>query len=233
MSQKVELKLDWATHEAAKYACENWHYSRCIPPNKSVKIGVWEFGHFVGVIVFGMGATPYLCRPYNLQMTEVCELTRVALKSHRSSVTRIISIAIKFLKKQSPGLRLIISFADTNQGHHGGIYQGGNWIYSGMTKPAKFLMINNSVVHPRQVTRLKKRADPILIKAKDVVMPGKYRYLMPLDDQMKNQIELLRKPYPKRAVSIANDVPGDHPGEGGATPTTALQNNPMNHGKVD
>tara|TARA_Y100000310_G_scaffold30028_1_gene28559 strand:+ start:26 stop:454 length:429 start_codon:yes stop_codon:yes gene_type:complete len=28
--------------------------------------------------------------------------------------------------------------------------------------------------------------------------PGKHRYLMPLDDEMRHRIEPLRKPYPKR-----------------------------------
>jgi hypothetical protein len=34
---KAILKLDWCSHEAAKYACENWHYSKCVPNQKTVK----------------------------------------------------------------------------------------------------------------------------------------------------------------------------------------------------
>ena len=34
LSQKANLKIDWATHEAAKYACTNWHYSKSVPINK-------------------------------------------------------------------------------------------------------------------------------------------------------------------------------------------------------
>jgi hypothetical protein len=34
MPVKPELKIDWASHEAAKYACENWHYSKCLPAGK-------------------------------------------------------------------------------------------------------------------------------------------------------------------------------------------------------
>ena len=30
MSSKPVLRIDWATHEAARYACEKWHYSRCV-----------------------------------------------------------------------------------------------------------------------------------------------------------------------------------------------------------
>ena len=51
------LKLDWATHEAATYAVEHWHYSHTMPKSKLVKIGVWEDGKFIGVVLFGVGAT--------------------------------------------------------------------------------------------------------------------------------------------------------------------------------
>ena len=44
-----ELKIDWATHKAAKYACENWHYSKCLPSGKTVKLGVWEDNNFIGI----------------------------------------------------------------------------------------------------------------------------------------------------------------------------------------
>jgi hypothetical protein len=41
---KADLRIDWATHAAAKYACENWHYSGCMPVGKLVKVGAWESG---------------------------------------------------------------------------------------------------------------------------------------------------------------------------------------------
>lgn len=219
----TNLRLDWATHEAAKYACEKWHYSKCLPPSKSVKIGVWEDGRFVGVVVFGVGATRRLLSPYGLTPEEGCELVRVAFTDHRSQITRIIAIAIKLLIRKCPKLRLIVSFADPAEGHHGGIYQGGNWIYSGTTDPTKFPIVSGKIIHPRQMSRLVKRDGLKRGSVPYVIKPGKHRFLMPLDAAMKNKIETFRKPYPKRAVSKDNVVPGFHSGEGGVIPTTALQ----------
>ncbi len=54
---------------------------------------------------------------------------------------------------------------------------------------------------------------------------GKYRYLYPLDAAMRAQILPLAQPYPKRATSI-QDAPAVQTGEGGATPTVALQRLP-------
>jgi len=31
------------------------------------------------------------------------------------------------------GVRLVVSYADPAHGHHGGIYQAGNWVYLGRT----------------------------------------------------------------------------------------------------
>lgn len=211
------LKIDWATHEAAKFACENWHYSKCLPASKILKIGAWEDGKFIGVILYSRGASPNLGTKFNLQQTECVELTRVALKAHKNAVSKIISISIKFLQKQSPGIKLIVSFADPTQGHHGGVYQAGNWIYSGKTAQTKELFINNRWMHWRNGFHLKTK------ETKQRITQGKYRYLYPLTHEMRQRILPLARPYPKRAGSIVADAPAIHAGEGGAEPTPALQ----------
>ena len=53
---KNKLNIDFCSHQAAKSAVERWHYSSALPAGKSVKVGVWENGKFVGVCMFGMGA---------------------------------------------------------------------------------------------------------------------------------------------------------------------------------
>jgi hypothetical protein len=56
---KAILKLDWCSHEAAKYACEHWHYSKCVPKQKTVKIGVWENSVFIGCVISDHSALSY------------------------------------------------------------------------------------------------------------------------------------------------------------------------------
>lgn len=229
MSSKPILKLDWCSHEAAKYACEKWHYSRCVPKSKLAKVGAWEDGRFIGVVMFGYGATPELRKPYSLNQEEVCELVRVALSEHNAPTSRIVAIAIRFLKKSMPGVRLIVSFADSGRGHHGGIYQAGGWIYTGESV-GRMIKTNGRTEHPRtlglrygiggqSLPWLRKHVDP---RAEVIPAAPKYRYLMPLDPDMRARILPLAKPYPKRAGSVAGDTPANHAGEGGSTPTPAL-----------
>jgi hypothetical protein len=203
MQDKFKLKIDWATHEAAKYACFNWHYSKSIPAGKLVKVGAWENDIFIGVVIFARGATPNLGKPYGLDQDQCVELVRIALKNHLTPVSKIASIAIKYLKKTNEKIKLIVSFADQSQGHHGGIYQAGNWTYTGVGSPATFYLIKGKITHPRSIGSLGHTqniagAKKLDLNAKAVIVPGKHRYLMPLDDEMRIKIAPLAKPYPKR-----------------------------------
>lgn len=221
---KADLRIDWATHAAAKYACEHWHYSGCLPAGKLVKVGAWENDKFIGVVLFGRGATPNLGRPYNLGQDQCVELVRIALTSHQTPVSRIASLAMKFLRKSNAKIKLIVSFADQSQGHHGGIYQAGNWIYNGQGSSAKFYMIRGKLTHPRSIgakgfTQNIDGARKIDKHASVVNVPGKHRYLMPLDAETKKLVLPLAKPYPKRAKEQEPENPS---GLGGATPTRTL-----------
>lgn len=230
------LRLDWCSHEAAKYAVEHWHYSRTMPAGKLVKVGAWEDDRFIGCVIFGRGANHSLSKPYGLTQFQCAELARVALTAHSSSVTRIVALGLKLLKRQSPDLRLVISFADPEQGHVGGIYQGGNWIYLGMSDPADEYLVQGVRMHGRSLRALRagrgasknalewarRNLDP---HALIISGSSKHRYLMPLDPAMAAQIKPLAKPYPKRTCvgSVDGNAPASPAGVGGSTPTPTLQ----------
>jgi hypothetical protein len=202
---KADLRIDWATHEAAKYACENWHYSGCLPVGKLVKVGAWESGKFIGVVLFGRGASPQLGKPYSLGQDECVELVRVALTKHETPVSRIAALAMKFLHRSNSKLRLIVSFADQSQGHHGGIYQAGNWVYTGIgTKKPRLVLPDGSTRHNRLYQGANKAQIPKGAYWSNAT--GKHRYLMPLDAEMRERILPLAKPYPKRAKQAMTDV---------------------------
>jgi hypothetical protein len=198
---KSDLKIDWATHEAAKYACVNWHYSGCLPAGKLVKVGAWEGCKFIGAVLFGRGASPTLGKKFCLGQDECVELVRIALTAHKAPVSRIAKIAMLWLSKANPRLRLIVSFADPDKGHNGGVYQAGNWIYCGDSPKTVELFVKGKWVHWRGGFYEKNENTPRR------TMPGKHRYLMPLDDEMRKRIEPLRKPYPKRVRSVESDTP--------------------------
>lgn len=206
---KVELKIDWASHQASEFACSRWHYSRCMPVGKTVKVGAWENGKFIGVVIFSRGANHNMSKGYGLQQDECVELVRVALNDHQSPVSRIAALAIRFLKAQSPGIKLIVSYADPEEGHHGGIYQAMNWIYRGLSSKAIKVWYNNKWSHKKTVddagvnqTNLKKK-----------VVQGKHTYLMPLDAEIRSKVATLAKPYPKREKQAMTGSTGTAAGQ--------------------
>jgi hypothetical protein len=193
-TNKPTIKIDWATHEAAKFACLNWHYSKAVPVGKLVKVGAWENGKYIGVVIFARGANMNMAKGYGLGQDECVELVRIALTKHITPVSKIASFAIRFLKKQSPGIRLIVSYADPEQGHHGGVYQAMNWIYRGESAKAIKVFYKGRWAHKKTVDDA--GIDQTNLPKKKVA--GKHTYLFPLDEKMRDNIYPLSKPYPKR-----------------------------------
>ena len=207
---KADLKIDWATHAAAKYACENWHYSKCTPKFKQVWIGAWENGQFIGVVSFGRSSTPYLGSAFNLETTECAELTRIALKDHKAPVSQIMARAIKMLKKQSPGMRLLVSLADPSQGHNGAIYQAANWVYVGRSSKMTQYYFRDKWRNDSPLMRHLQKFPQLKQQLPKRVIEGKYKYLMPLDAEMRKRVLPLSKPYPKRDKQA---MAGNHPAQ--------------------
>lgn len=225
MSSKRRLNVDWCDFKAARYAVMNWHYSRSMPVGKTITLGAWWDEKFYGAILYSWGANHNIGSPYGLKMTEVAELVRVAIKKgHEFPVSQVLAVSQRKLVSQCPGLRLIVSYADTGEGHHGGIYQAAGWVYAGMTQ-VKFDFIADGKKLQRRAytgTNYGQPKQELPANATPIKSPAKHRYLMPLDDAMRKQIEPLRKPYPKRVRSADGGTSGNQPEGGGSIPTRTL-----------
>ncbi|MES2791577.1 MAG: protein Mom [Planctomycetota bacterium] len=169
---------------------------------------------FKGAVIFARGASSNLLKPYGPKVTEGAELVRVALKQHDAPVSKFLSIAVKLLRKQCPGLRLLVSIADPAEGHVGGIYQASNWTYVGQSSPSKkYIDKSGKVWHERMIS--KRGVQKVFGQWQRVLTPndcqiiqcpGKYRYLLSLDEGMAKRIEPLKKPYPKTLYTNADQV---------------------------
>jgi len=208
-SSRPELKVDWCSYEAAKYAVMHWHYSKAMPVGKTVRMGIWEGGQFIGAVIFTSGSAGVgnFGRGSGIDTLEVAELARVALSVHECPVTQILRISIEKLRRAQPGLRLLLSYADPEQGHLGVVYQAGNWIYTGVSAPdVAYYDAQGKRWHSRSISEsgYKKRLGRLTRcpKPQDMVrmvdLPQKHRYLYPLDKAMRRQIDPMRQPYPKR-----------------------------------
>src|SRR6266542_518273 len=105
-------------------------------------------------------------------------------------------------EKEMPGIRLLVSYADLNQGHEGKIYQASNWLFVGTTGHEAGIMLNRKLTHRRTINSkygtsdidwLKKRIDPC---ARRYEGKPKFKYLLPLDDEITDRVRSLSRPYP-------------------------------------
>ena len=85
--------------------------------------------------------------------SRVCELHRLAIidDTPKNTESWFIARCLKLIRDQRPDLWALVSFADTTQGHHGGIYRATNALHCGMTAPARFFLDETGRLrHPRQ-----------------------------------------------------------------------------------
>jgi hypothetical protein len=222
----MSLRLDFCSREAATFAVKAWHYSHSMPAGRLVCVGVWEFDLYIGCLVFGRGASSKIASPFGLRQDQICELCRIALSAHHAHVSRILSIAIRLLRKQSPNLRAIISYSDPGHGHDGrGVYAAAGWMFIGSTNAESLIRLKGHLLHPRTVaSRYRTRSiewlrEHVATDAAHVRTLPKFRYAMPLDAVMRRQLAPRVQPYPKRPKEQA---PAHPAGLAGATPSRPL-----------
>lgn len=209
------LKLTLASKSAMQMACRRFHYSRSIP-SAPFGYSVFEDETWCGVVIFGKGANRHIASQFNMHQGEVCELVRVALNGKQSKTSQVVSCALRLLKKDAPLVRLVISYADSAQGHLGILYQATNWYYIGTDAQIARILIRGKPTHMRTVNSryptaslewVKKNVDPY---AEFVPSPPKHRYLYPIDPSLRPFCESLKKPYPRAdSVTLAQLPSGD------------------------
>lgn len=128
---------------------------------------------------------------------EIRELARLwAPDGHvRNALTRAVAESIKLLRKELPEVQGLVSFADPNVNHHGGIYQALSWIYTGQSEESRgYLAPDGRIVSRRAFHSNTESRLPDLPCVK---REGKHRYAKPLTRYAARRLRPAVKPYPK------------------------------------
>jgi hypothetical protein len=115
--------------------CEPWllekHYAKRIPQIMHA-FGLYDNDILVGVITYGIPASPSLCMGIcGKEYSEiVLELNRICLQdNYKNQASYLVANSMKLLPKPT----IIVSYADTGQGHVGYVYQATNFLYTGLS----------------------------------------------------------------------------------------------------
>ena len=107
------------------------HYAKRFP-SVSYAYGLDVNGSLEGVITYGTPPSATLRNGIagKDMAANVLELNRLCLKSNeRNDASWLVSASIR----EMSGDRIIVSFADTEHGHSGTVYQAANFIYTGLS----------------------------------------------------------------------------------------------------
>ena len=115
--------------ECAPFILEH-HYAKRWP-SISYAFGLFREGRLVGVVTYGTPPSAPLrrgvagdeFRPYVLELNRLC-----LLYNQKNEASYLVSQSLKRLPES-----IVVSFADTEQGHIGYVYQACNFIYCGLS----------------------------------------------------------------------------------------------------
>ena len=180
------------------------HYAKRIP-SISYAFGLYEENQLIGVVTYGSPASHTLCIGIcgKEWSDKVLELNRLCLQENsKNQASFLVANSIKLLPKPT----IVVSFADSVQGHIGYVYQATNFIYTGLSaKHMEWAIKGQEHKHGRHIgggLSLKeikeKYGDDFYFKERS----RKHRYILFHGDkkQKKTMRSLLKYdvlPYPK------------------------------------
>ena len=184
------------------------HYAKRMCPI-SYAYGAYRDQELIGVVTYGTPASSSLrigvCGPKH--SSYVIELNRLCCENSNNLASYIVGKTLKMLPKPS----IVVSYADTNQGHIGYVYQATNFIYTGLSaKRTDWRVKGKEHLHGATIADESRgqenRAQWMRDKYGDDFYlqdrPRKHRYIYPCGNkrQKKAIIENLlykAEPYPK------------------------------------
>ena len=199
--------------------CYEWflkkHYARRLP-NINCAFGLYDNLNLLqGVCSFGkpMSHTLVSGAVNGLYQDNFLELNRLVINEGLEK--NVLSFFVSSCLNRLPKPSVVVSYADTSQGHHGFIYQATNWIYTGLSaKRPDYKIKGLEHLHTASITASLGRTDKKNIKQIELLKkkygkdfytidrPRKHRYFYFLGNKrekalMNENLQYKIEPYPK------------------------------------
>jgi len=166
------------------------HYAKRMPPI-SYSFGLYKNSILVGIVTYGMPASPFLCIGVcgKENKSLVIELNRLCLMDNiPNGASFLVGRSLQLLPKP----RIVVSYADKAMEHVGYVYQATNFFFTGTTK-------ERTDIAPSEGKHSRHHQGD---KTKRVVRSAKHRYVIFIGTkkQKKDLLSQLRYPiqdYPK------------------------------------
>lgn len=228
------------------------HYSGKVVQNSQLHFGVFLGGKCGGAMQFGpsLDKRKMLGLVDGTGWNGFIELNRMAFADWlpRNSESRAIAVAMRLIRKSYPQIEWVVSFADGTQCGDGTIYRASGFCLTGITKNMAMWQTPDGSVHSKvtfskgsHILRTGKAGYATLQQMGAIPIPGfQLRYLYFLNPAARDRLTVPILPFSEidkrgagmyrgkqriqsRAGGDTTDTPVFQTGEGGSTPTSALQ----------
>jgi len=135
-AKRIELRpIDGAT---ARDLVRRLHYSGTVVRNSQLHIGAFLNGRLCGVMQYGppMDRRKMLAAVPGTPWSGLVELNRMAFGDElpRNSESRALAIAGRLIRRDSPHVEVVVSFADAAQCGDGTIYRAAGFVLTGIAR---------------------------------------------------------------------------------------------------
>jgi hypothetical protein len=132
-----EWSVETIEHSAARHFVEQFHYAKGMSNTAIFCHGLFdELGCLLGVATW-LCPTQRACKTVDPEdWRRVVSLSRMVLHPSvpKNGCTFLLSRSVRLIAKDGR-YRSLVTFADSAQGHSGGIYRAAGWTYVGRTVP--------------------------------------------------------------------------------------------------
>jgi len=138
MKEKYEIKK--VSYEETKPFILDIHYAKRMPPLQ-IAYGLYSDKDLLGICSYGIPPSHTLLKGVCGEhfKKDVIELNRLVLKNNnKNEASFLVGNSLRKL-----GNKIVVSYADSTQGHVGIVYQATNFLYTGITKPIKEIYLKS------------------------------------------------------------------------------------------
>jgi len=207
----MSIKEKYTVCSIDAFQCMEWikykHYAKRIPCIE-YSFGLFQSGILRGVCTFGTPSSAPIRGIFD-DCFKVMELNRLCVDDELEK--NVLSFFVASCLKALPSPLVVISYADTEQGHNGYIYQATNFIYTGLSaKRTDWKIKGMEHLHGATIADMSRgkenRAEFMREKFGDdfylAERPRKHRYFYFLGSksqvkQMRQLLPYQKEPYPK------------------------------------
>ena len=134
----------------------NYHYLGRPPGTTAKCYGLYRGGEVMGAIIYGNIFRKNAARICGVKWADsVLELSRLWVTDElpRNTESWFIARSLRLLRADRPDIAILLSYADSNVGHVGTIYQATNWLYTGASTEGQTVDSDGNPISRRKLKR--------------------------------------------------------------------------------